>query len=124
MGDIYTWLLHFINQAINQATDWNPKFKYIKFTRKNVKQPIITKTYNVSVYGIAYQLINTFKKELGQFIPLKHSKNGIYGNSKVGFLGSVNKYAYFYRQNLGIPKLRVRSSSRVRKVNKHKALTD
>jgi DNA-directed RNA polymerase len=57
--DLYTKLLEPINQAINDYGKNNENYynlRYVKFTRKIVKQSIMTKVYNVLIYGIQKQL--------------------------------------------------------------------
>ena len=65
-GDIYTVLLEFINKAINKFGEDNLEYSslsIVKLTRKHVKAPIMTKVYNVSIYGISWQLQALFKGE-------------------------------------------------------------
>jgi hypothetical protein len=65
--DIYSELLNPINNAINKFGIENIEyflFKDIKLTRKHIKQPIMTKTYNNTVKGITSQLINTLEYEI------------------------------------------------------------
>jgi|GEM_PF-1290246 len=65
VGDIYSDLLEPVNQAINLHGEINEdcsEFTKIKLSRDNIKQPIMTKVYNVSTVGIADQLRNSFEK--------------------------------------------------------------
>nr|QWO71390.1 RNA polymerase [Termitomyces sp. T123] len=63
--DIYTKLLTAINYAIflegNNLNSKFPKLKHVKLTRSEVKTPIMTKTYNVSLIGIKNQLMISIK---------------------------------------------------------------
>lgn len=57
--DVYSYLLEPINKAINDFGENNSlysHFKLIKLNRKLIKQPIMTKIYNVTSYGISNQL--------------------------------------------------------------------
>jgi hypothetical protein len=64
--DIYSSLVIKINEAINsegfKENSLYPKFKYIKLERKDVKLPIMTKTYNVSLIGMKEQISNQMEK--------------------------------------------------------------
>ena len=58
-GDIYSILLDPINKAINKFGEENLEFamlSLVKLNRSLVKPSIMTKVYNVTVYGIAQQL--------------------------------------------------------------------
>lgn len=60
-ADIYSSLLDPINNAINKFGEDNidySHFALIKFNRKNIKQSIMTKVYNVTTFGISNQLKN------------------------------------------------------------------
>nr|QWO71387.1 RNA polymerase [Termitomyces sp. T70a] len=63
--DIYTKLLNTINYAIflegNDSNSKFPNLKHVKLTRSEVKAPIMTKTYNVSLIGIKNQLLISIK---------------------------------------------------------------
>lgn len=62
--DIYSQIVTPINEAINNyGYDNNNYFNLqnLKFTRKILKQSIMTKVYNVSQYGIAKQLENNLE---------------------------------------------------------------
>nr|QWO71400.1 RNA polymerase [Lyophyllum semitale] len=64
VGDIYSDLIGPINEAINKYGRENKGFeifKTIELNRSHIKQPIMTKVYNVSVVGIANQLRSNFK---------------------------------------------------------------
>src|SRR5580704_13757425 len=65
--DIYSNLLTKINKAISiEGNDINSNFpilKHVKLDRSNVKYPIMTKTYNVSLIGIKNQLTFSFKNK-------------------------------------------------------------
>jgi DNA-directed RNA polymerase, mitochondrial len=57
--DLYTKLLKPINDAINEYGLKNInyyKLRYVEFNRKIIKQSIMTKVYNVLIYGIQKQL--------------------------------------------------------------------
>ena len=80
VGDIYSYLIDPINKAVNKYGLKNIEnedrvFKDIKLKRNDVKEPTMTKNYNVSVVGIANQLRSKFeiinKKE-------KNVKNQMY----------------------------------------------
>lgn len=65
INDIYSTLLNPVNNAINKEGKENTEYSSlseIKLTRKNIKRPIMTKVYNVSIIGIKDQLISDFKK--------------------------------------------------------------
>ena len=52
-----------INKAINKFGEENDEYdalSLVKLNRKIIKQSIMTKVYNVSVYGISQQLQNKF----------------------------------------------------------------
>lgn len=58
-GDIYSFLLDKINRVINKYGENHKEFemlKFVKFERKHIKAPVMTKIYNVTVYGISKQL--------------------------------------------------------------------
>jgi DNA-dependent RNA polymerase len=57
--DLYSELLDPINKAINSYGEDNTKYNSlssVKLTRKIIKQSIMTKVYNVTVYGIREQI--------------------------------------------------------------------
>jgi DNA-directed RNA polymerase len=59
--DLYNKLLKPINNAINNYGLKNVNYynlRYIEFNRKIIKQSIMTKVYNVLIYGIQKQLEN------------------------------------------------------------------
>lgn len=63
--DIYSLLLKPINQAINKYGKENIDYcllSLVELGRKEVKTSIMTKVYNVTVYGISQQLQSSFKK--------------------------------------------------------------
>lgn len=62
--DIYSEIVDPINKEINDFGDKNilfGKFKEIKFDRKILKLSIMTKVYNVTIYGIAEQLADVLE---------------------------------------------------------------
>lgn len=62
--DIYSILLDPINKAINKFGQLNPDYSMlslVKLSRKEIKTSVMTKVYNVTVYGISQQLQSTFK---------------------------------------------------------------
>ena len=73
VGDVYEGLVGGINAKINNYSDgkemsdenacWYEQLKQVKLTRSILKQPIMTKTYNVTNYGIAKQLESHFEIE-------------------------------------------------------------
>nr|QWO71396.1 RNA polymerase [Termitomyces sp. K1Ag] len=66
-NDIYVKLLGHINMAINEFGEENPEFAnlaLVKLNRKEVKESIMTKVYNVSKYGMAQQLQSKFKVKI------------------------------------------------------------
>ena len=65
VDDIYTNVMEHVNIKINEYALKNKDYSelsLIKLNRKIIKQPIMTKTYNVSIYGIADQIINIIPK--------------------------------------------------------------
>lgn len=63
-ADIYRALLKPINEEIRSIgeTDFNySKLALVNLDRKDVKHPILTRTYNVSQFGVSNQLIKGFK---------------------------------------------------------------
>lgn len=65
--DIYQSLVEPINDKIRQLGKESVHFSNLAdvcLSRKHVKAPIMTKTYNVTVRGIVSQLITYFKKEV------------------------------------------------------------
>lgn len=68
VGDIYSEIMDDVNKAVNEFGDKNPEFyslSKVKLTREIVKTSIMTKVYNVSVFGITLQLkdkLKTIKK--------------------------------------------------------------
>ena len=57
--DIYNYLLNIINKVINDYGKENVNYEslsFVKLSRKHIKAPIMTKIYNVTVYGISKQL--------------------------------------------------------------------
>ena len=66
-SDIYEELRKPINEEIRRVGREELAFdslKHVDLTRKNIKLPIMTKTYNVTVQGVVEQLINAFSKDL------------------------------------------------------------
>ena len=64
-ADIYEALRTPINEKIRRLGREDPTFsnlEYVELSRSDVKQPIMTKTYNVSQYGVKEQLTNIFSK--------------------------------------------------------------
>ena len=63
-SDIYSYLLNYINDNIHKhgEKDEFSHFKFIQLTRDIVKNPIMTKVYNVSITGVFEQLATNFKK--------------------------------------------------------------
>nr|QWO71393.1 RNA polymerase [Termitomyces bulborhizus] len=62
--DIYSMLLKPINEAINNFGLENPEYielSLVQLTRKEVKPSIMTKVYNVTIYGISQQLQSLLK---------------------------------------------------------------
>jgi DNA-directed RNA polymerase len=65
VSDIYAYLTDPINETIRAEGIANPIYsslKFVKLERSDVKQPIMTKTYNVTVLGIKEQLAKRFKR--------------------------------------------------------------
>nr|YP_010130257.1 DNA-dependent RNA polymerase [Clavaria fumosa]QPZ51159.1 DNA-dependent RNA polymerase [Clavaria fumosa] len=63
--DIYFELIDPINKAINKFGKENDEYNtlsLVKLNRKIIKQSIMTKVYNVSVYGISQQIQNKLEK--------------------------------------------------------------
>jgi len=57
--DLYSKLIDPINKAINKVGMENIEYyslRFVKFTRKILKHSLMTKVYNVSIYGISQQL--------------------------------------------------------------------
>lgn len=68
-GDIYDSLLEPINKAINKFGEENLDYSLlslVKLTRKEVKRSIMTKVYNVTVYGISQQLQGLFEDSISK----------------------------------------------------------
>ena len=75
-GDIYDSLLEPINKAINKFGEENLEYSLlslVKLTRKEVKRSIMTKVYNVTVYGISQQLQGLFEDSLSKEYDSKKS---------------------------------------------------
>ena len=73
-NDIYSYLLKAINKAINKYGLEDPEFALlscVKLKRREVKTAIMTKIYNVTVFGISRQLqgifLNIKNKDLENF---------------------------------------------------------
>jgi DNA-directed RNA polymerase len=63
--DIYSLLLVHINKKVNEFGMNNPEFgilESVKLTRKEIKTSVMTKVYNVTIYGISQQLQSIFTK--------------------------------------------------------------
>lgn len=63
-ADIYNTLVDPINDAIHAKGEEDSKYnklKLVKLSRNDVKHPIMTRTYNVTVMGVKDQLISKFK---------------------------------------------------------------
>lgn len=63
--DLYSLLLVHINKKVNEYGVNNPEYgnlEYIKLSRKEIKTSVMTKVYNVSIYGISQQLQSVFTK--------------------------------------------------------------
>nr|QWO71391.1 RNA polymerase [Arthromyces claviformis] len=66
--DIYSVLLDHINKKINEYGNKYPEYgilKLIKLTRKEIKTSVMTKVYNVTIYGMAQQLKTILAKVEG-----------------------------------------------------------
>ena len=66
-ADIYETLRGPINEEIRRIGLVDPIYsglQFVNLSRKNVKQPIMTKTYNVTPYGVKEQLISQFTEIL------------------------------------------------------------
>lgn len=66
-ADIYETLKEPINEKIRRVGREEVGYfnlQHVNLTIKNVKTPIMTKTYNVSQRGIQEQLINSFTKDI------------------------------------------------------------
>ena len=70
VSDIYNLLVDPINNEINniglndngEIIDDKAHFLFIKLSRQDIKQPVMTTNYRVSAYGIREQLESRFKK--------------------------------------------------------------
>ena len=74
-ADIYNALRYPINEAIRKMGRENPLYPNLEFvdlSRSDVKHPIMTKTYNVTLYGIINQLKVKFKTNNGYKINSIH----------------------------------------------------
>jgi len=63
-NDVYTYLLDPINSEINKLGENDPNYStlsLVKLSRREVKRAIMTKVYNVTIYGISHQLQDLFK---------------------------------------------------------------
>nr|QWO71381.1 RNA polymerase [Termitomyces sp. T50a] len=67
VADIYNKLLKTINLAIslegNDINTKHPNLKHVELTRSDVKQPIMTKTYNVSLLGMKNQIMLSLREK-------------------------------------------------------------
>ena len=64
-ADIYETLRTLINEEIRRVGREEPLYpnlQFVNLSRKDIKQPIIYKTYNVTRYGVKEQLIVCFTK--------------------------------------------------------------
>jgi DNA-directed RNA polymerase len=95
MGDIYNSLKEPINELIRQEGRDNelfPNLKYVDLQRSDIKTPIMTKTYNVTVLGIKEQLISKFNK-------IKE------GNEELFLVPSINKDKIVKLNNIELLKI-------------------
>ena len=63
VGDIYSFILDPVNNEINKFGIENSEFSHftsLKLERKDIKQPTMTKLYNVTIYGMKEQLKSNF----------------------------------------------------------------
>ena len=63
VGDIYSYILDPVNKEINKFGKENPEFTHfsnLALKRKDIKQPTMTKLYNVTIYGMKEQLKSNF----------------------------------------------------------------
>ena len=93
VNDIYGALVNPINVEINAYGKLHKDFKelqYVKLSRKDVKPPIMTKVYNVSITGVFEQLATNFKKVPVKFYLIKEDKwvdaNDYLAPSRDGFI--------------------------------------
>lgn len=91
--DIYQDLMVPINKAINDFGEANEEYKALKniyLRRSDLKQPIMTQNYNVSIFGMKEQLFNRFKSSNPDYffnkdhINIKANKFKIIGYSITG----------------------------------------
>lgn len=72
VNDIYSYLLKYINDEINlEGNKLNtefPNLKHIRLNRNDVKTPIMTKTYSVTLLGMKNQINFSLKKNSEEFI--------------------------------------------------------
>jgi len=64
--DLYSEIIEPVNILLNNFGKENIEhaaLSLVKFTRKEIKPIVMTKVYNISVYGIAQQLSSSFKRE-------------------------------------------------------------
>jgi DNA-directed RNA polymerase len=81
IGDIYNSLREPINELIRlegRNNELFPNLKYVDLQRSDIKTPIMTKTYNVTILGIKEQLASRFNK-------IKE------GNEELFLVPSINK---------------------------------
>lgn len=67
VGDIYSFILEPLNEAINNYGKENIEFSHftnLNFTRKILKLSIMTKIYNVTIFGMKEQLKSNFEKSI------------------------------------------------------------
>lgn len=85
--DIYSEMIEPTHKKLKEISNDNPKFYklgMVKLNRKLIKPSIMTRTYNVTVKGVANQLISSFEK---------YTKKGI---SKINDPKILNNF-YFYK---------------------------
>lgn len=93
VGDIYSEMLQPINKAINDYGLNNPNYgnlSLVKLNRKNIKQSIMTKTYNASIPGMVEQikdkLIKKTEKYKWEIKDLELNKDGLKPKTKTTYI--------------------------------------
>lgn len=82
--DFYQELVKPINEAINNEGKNNKEFSALEFlylSRKELKAPIMTQNYNVSIFGMKDQLLNSLK------VPVPYKEDSHIKENKYKILG-------------------------------------
>ena len=82
VNDIYTIILDIVNKEIqelgNKKDSEYPKFKHLILNRNDIKSPVMTKTYNVTLIGMKNQLVLSLGNRISsKNIELKNIKKNV-----------------------------------------------